>query len=220
MHPRHLSARPEVHWNPKDLVETGAKCRIYLLAPIDKRASTRGSLKTDQFVQLVISIRSSRLHCNLRLPISICMRWCLGHSVPTDGNTRHCNLLPRDRASMRPATGCTARSLGCAERSSGAASYQQSRKRQRFTYQAAVLSDAATEEAQQLDALLDSSGSAAAAAATALSPASVGRIVSPDDLTLQPGELSRVDRTGACSAADVFRCASCTEPACQVPHGR
>ena len=148
------------------------------------------------------------------------MRWCLGHSVPTDGNGRHCNLLARERASRRPATGCTARSLGCTERSSEAPSYQQSRKRQRVTYQAAVLSDAATEEAQQLNALLDSSGSAAAAAATALSPASVGRIVSPDDLTLQPGELSCVDRTGACSAADVFRCASCTEPACQVRPGR
>lgn len=190
------------------------KCRIYLLAPLAVQINEQAL--TDQSVQL-ISKRGLNSHCNLRLTICINMRWCLGHSVPTDGNARHCSLLPRDRASRRPATGCTARSLGCTERSGGAASHQQSRKRQRVTYQAAVLSDAATEEAQQLDALLDSSGSAAAAAATALSPASVGRIVSPDDLTLQPGELSRVDRTGACSAADVFRCASCTEPACQVP---
>ena len=127
--------------------------------------------------------------------------------------------MPRGKASRHAATGCPAQLHIRTERSSGAVSRQQSRKRQRVAYQAAVLSDAATEEAQQLDALLDSSGSAAAAAATALWPASVGRIVSPDDFTLQPGELSRVDRTSACSAEDVFRCASCTEPACQVPLG-
>ena len=161
-----------------------------------------------------------RAYCNPRLTISPSMRWCLGHSVPTDGNARHCTILPRGEASRRALNGCPARLHPRTERSSGAASHQQSRKRQRVKYQAAVLSDAATEEAEQLGALLDSSGSAAAAAATALSPASVGRVVSPDDFTLEPGELSRVDRTGACSTEDVFRCASCTEPACQVPLGR
>jgi len=38
----------------------------------------------------------------------------------------------------------------------------------------------------------------------------------PEDFTLAPGEPSLIDRTTPADPADVFRCAGCTEPACQV----
>lgn len=41
-------------------------------------------------------------------------------------------------------------------------------------------------------------------------------IRSPDDLTLPPGQLSTVNSTTQCTDQDVFRCAGCTAPACQV----
>lgn len=40
-------------------------------------------------------------------------------------------------------------------------------------------------------------------------------IYEPEDFQLPPGEVSRVDRVGKNSPADVFRCPGCTEPACQ-----
>ena len=44
-----------------------------------------------------------------------------------------------------------------------------------------------------------------------------GQLVrAPEDLTLEPGSLSSIDRGGSCHPADVFRCTGCTEPACQV----
>ncbi len=87
------------------------------------------------------------------------------------------------------------------------------------TCQAAVLSDAAThEESAPISARPDSfdAGAAAAAVAAAAPHARNRLVVSPDDLVLEPGELSVVDRPGCNSPADVFRCPSCTELACQV----
>ena len=41
-------------------------------------------------------------------------------------------------------------------------------------------------------------------------------VVAPEDFTLEPGQLSAIDRDSPCHPADVFRCTACTEPACQV----
>ena len=41
-------------------------------------------------------------------------------------------------------------------------------------------------------------------------------VVAPEDFTLEPGELSAIDRDSPCHPADVFRCTGCVEPACQV----
>lgn len=38
----------------------------------------------------------------------------------------------------------------------------------------------------------------------------------PEDLMMEPGVLSSLDRGGSCHQADVFRCTGCSEPACQV----
>ncbi len=55
-----------------------------------------------------------------------------------------------------------------------------------------------------------------AAVAAAPPHAHPGAAVSPEELVLEPGELSWVDRAGRSSPGDVFRCPSCTEAACQV----
>lgn len=41
-------------------------------------------------------------------------------------------------------------------------------------------------------------------------------VVEPSDFTLEPGELSFVDRDSKCSPKDVFRCIGCTDARCQV----
>ena len=90
-------------------------------------------------------------------------------------------------------------------------------RREVHTCQAAVLSDAAThEESAPVSARPGSVDAGAAAAAAAAPHARIRLVVSPDDLVLEPGELSVVDRPGCDSPADVFRCPSCTELACQV----
>ena len=41
-------------------------------------------------------------------------------------------------------------------------------------------------------------------------------LLAPEDFQLEPGEVGTVDRSCRGSAADVFRCAGCTEAACQA----
>ena len=41
-------------------------------------------------------------------------------------------------------------------------------------------------------------------------------LCSPEDLVLEPGECSRIDRSSPLDLADVFRCSGCLEEACQV----
>ena len=41
-------------------------------------------------------------------------------------------------------------------------------------------------------------------------------LCSPEDLVLEPGELSHIDRSRPLDAADVFRCSGCLLEACQV----
>jgi len=89
------------------------------------------------------------------------------------------------------------------------------RRRRARSCQAAVLSDAATEENAVLDLRPGDSGNGAAVAAAA-PHAHPGPAVSPEELVLEPGEVSWVDRAGRSSPGDVFRCPSCTETACQV----
>ena len=89
------------------------------------------------------------------------------------------------------------------------------RRRRARSCQAAVLSDAATEENAVLDLRPGGCGNGAAVAA-APPHAHPGAAVSPEELVLEPGELSWVDRAGRSSPGDVFRCPSCTEAACQV----
>ena len=91
-------------------------------------------------------------------------------------------------------------------------------RRETHTCQAAVLSDAATHEESAPTSARPGSfdAGAAAAAVAAAAPHARTRLVSPDDLVLEPGELSMVDRPGCNSPADVFRCPSCMELACQV----
>ncbi len=89
------------------------------------------------------------------------------------------------------------------------------RRRRARSCQAAVLSDASTEENAVLDLRPGGCGNGAAVAA-APPHAHPGAAVSPEELVLEPGELSWVDRAGRSSPGDVFRCPSCTEAACQV----
>jgi hypothetical protein len=41
-------------------------------------------------------------------------------------------------------------------------------------------------------------------------------LCSPEDLVLEPGDLSHIDRSSPLDPADVFRCSGCLEEACQV----
>ena len=41
-------------------------------------------------------------------------------------------------------------------------------------------------------------------------------LCSPDDLVLEPGECSHIDRSSPLDPADVYRCSGCLEEACQV----
>ena len=41
-------------------------------------------------------------------------------------------------------------------------------------------------------------------------------LCSPEDLVLEPGECSYIDRSSPLDSADVFRCSGCLEEACQV----
>ena len=41
-------------------------------------------------------------------------------------------------------------------------------------------------------------------------------LCSPEDLVLEPGECSHIDRSSPLDSADVFRCSGCLEEACQV----
>lgn len=45
---------------------------------------------------------------------------------------------------------------------------------------------------------------------------SEGVVCEPEDFQLEQGELSFVERCKPAAAADVFRCAACTRPECQV----
>lgn len=42
------------------------------------------------------------------------------------------------------------------------------------------------------------------------------KLCSPEDLVLEPGELSHIDRSRPLDPADVFRCSGCLQEACQV----
>ncbi len=45
---------------------------------------------------------------------------------------------------------------------------------------------------------------------------SMPELCSPEDLVLEPGECSHIDRSSPLDSADVFRCSGCLEEACQV----
>lgn len=59
-------------------------------------------------------------------------------------------------------------------------------------------------------------GTHAAVPVVEAAPAASHLLCAPEDFKLPPGKLSKVDRMGKSSAADVFRCVGCTEAACQV----
>ena len=84
---------------------------------------------------------------------------------------------------------------------------------------------AATAEQADVDRLASSqealvSGNGANGAHEATLSASNGahspELCSPEDLVLEPGELSHIDRSSPLDPADVFRCSGCLEEACQV----
>jgi hypothetical protein len=101
-----------------------------------------------------------------------------------------------------------------------------SQQRPRSRLQATAIGDGLTEAQRQQQHQQSGTGSgfgAAAAsrdssvlqqAAAELEPDSLVR--DPEDFLLLPGELSHVDRSLPQSAVDVFRCAACTLPECQV----
>ena len=53
-------------------------------------------------------------------------------------------------------------------------------------------------------------------AVSSSSGAHAPEVFSPEDLVLEPGELSHIDRSRALDSADVFRCSGCLQEACQV----
>ena len=53
-------------------------------------------------------------------------------------------------------------------------------------------------------------------AASSCNGAHAPELCSPEDLVLEPGELSQIDRSHPLDSADVFRCSGCLLEACQV----
>lgn len=53
-------------------------------------------------------------------------------------------------------------------------------------------------------------------ASSASNDAIMPELCSPEDLVLEPGECSQVDRSSPLDPADVYRCSGCLEEACQV----
>lgn len=65
---------------------------------------------------------------------------------------------------------------------------------------------------QSVNVGTDARASEAAASSAAGQPV----FVAPEDYQLLPGQMSSINRTLPLDQNDVFRCAGCTEPACQV----
>lgn len=64
---------------------------------------------------------------------------------------------------------------------------------------------------------MTAAGEAARGSEPAVPPAAAAPLYrSPEDFKLQPGEVSPINRSAPLAPEDVFRCAACTEPACQV----
>ena len=63
----------------------------------------------------------------------------------------------------------------------------------------------------------DTSSSSSSNGSAAKLPDTVPLVCAPEDLVLESGELSTIDRTSSsCHPADVFRCTGCSEAACKV----
>ena len=140
------------------------------------------------------------------------MLWCLASHAPP------CSLALRGDSAQLAAHSLSLPALPAQTQAQSLRkqhSRQRARRRRARSCQAAVLSDAATEENAVLDLRPGGSGNGAAEAA-APPHAHPGPVVSPEELVLEPGEVSWVDRAGRSSPGDVFRCPSCTEAACQV----
>ncbi len=69
---------------------------------------------------------------------------------------------------------------------------------------------------QEASASSNGSNGAQNAAANGSNGAHMPELVSPEDLVLEPGELSHIARSSTLDPADVFRCSGCLEEACQV----
>ena len=69
---------------------------------------------------------------------------------------------------------------------------------------------------QEASASSNGSNGAQNAAANGSNGAHMPELVSPEDLVLEPGELSHIARCNPLNLADVFRCSGCLKEACQV----
>ncbi|GAB4821594.1 hypothetical protein N2152v2_008640 [Parachlorella kessleri] len=109
------------------------------------------------------------------------------------------------------------------------ARYQLSLLQHRPARQGCVLAAVASDKLEQADpaAARGSNGRALTPAETAalqsepaVPPAAERPLfVAPEDFRLPPGQLSSIDRTSAPHPQDVFRCAACSDPACEGPGG-
>ena len=70
--------------------------------------------------------------------------------------------------------------------------------------------------AQDVSATINGSNGMHADARSNSSGAYAPELCSPEDLVLEPGELSHIDRSAPIDSADVFRCSGCLLEACQV----